>query len=115
MTTYSDYLPATKTAAERTVFFTPSEVADRSGLISILNGREWCQYFVIEFDADEGRGFRLMKTEDAPGTDRDTAAYAVFCSPAGPEHDSCDCRGFQRHGHCKHSAAVRGAVDNRWL
>jgi hypothetical protein len=108
-TTFTEILPATKTSPNNGIRWEPA-----SGRLEILTGRKSDAYRVAEFPADGGRGFRFTKL--TPGTDRDVDAYSVFCATPGTGlHDSCECRGFLRHGQCKHLAAVRAIEENRFL
>jgi hypothetical protein len=59
-----------------------------------------------------GRGFRLDKTLEASGSDRDESSYDVRVD--GSSDGSCTCKGFTYHKHqkpCKHLAAVRALVQ----
>ena len=50
-----------------------------------------------------GRGFRLRKESDQ-------AVYDVFVPHRGVDELRCDCLGFERHGHCKHTQAMQEIV-----
>lgn len=82
----------------------------------IINVKRNCtQYLVTEFAADGGRGFRFEK-HYGKGTDATQASYDVFLADpiavdAAGAYDSCDCKGFERHGHCKHIEAARAIAD----
>jgi hypothetical protein len=52
-------------------------------------------YTLESIPADHGKGLLLHKP--------DRTSYAVRLS--GPD-SSCDCRGFDSHGHCKHTSAL---------
>ena len=52
-------------------------------------------YTVEPLPADYGRGLLLTKP--------DGTSYCV--NLAGPD-STCDCRGFENHGHCKHTASL---------
>jgi hypothetical protein len=65
-------------------------------------------------DSDaEGRSFRLAKFDR--GTDKEESTYSVYCSFRDPNACLCDCKGFARHGHCKHLDAAQALNDNGWL
>lgn len=106
-------LPARKSSKESQYDWTPS-VLGGSGLLRIRTKRATVEYLVIEFRADGGRAFRLVKcadeTEAVTGTDKEAVGYDVFaCGTAAPR---CECRGYLSAGHCKHSdamAAILGA------
>jgi hypothetical protein len=58
-----------------------------------------------------GRGFRLDKTLEASGSDREESSYDVRVD--GQADGSCTCKGFTFHKHnkpCKHLAAVQALV-----
>jgi hypothetical protein len=59
-----------------------------------------------------GRGFRLDKTLEASGSDREESSYDVRVD--GERDGSCTCKGFTYHKHqkpCKHIAAVQALVQ----
>jgi hypothetical protein len=107
-------LPATKSSPTNSLHFTPT-APGRGILIVDQKGRgKIAEYSVAEFHADGGRGFHLTKREG--GSDRTTDAYDVFIpceetADAGFAHETCDCRGFQTAGHCKHIDAIRAITD----
>jgi hypothetical protein len=112
MTTFSASLPATKSSKASSIAFAPS-VNPGTGVLTIDVQRSIGEYGVVEFKIDgPGRGFHLAKIEG--GSDVEAEFYAVMCGKR-PEQDYCDCRGFTRAGHCKHSAAMRVAVDQGWI
>ena len=91
------------------------EVGPGQGILTIP-GRLPTAYAVSEFalNGGGGRGFRFSKITH--GTDKTAASYDVFIADdatadAGHGSDSCDCKGFERHGHCKHHAAARDIAD----
>src|SRR6266498_3699980 len=63
----------------------------------VLSGkREQTDTYTLEpIPSDYGRGFLLHKPE---GT-----SYAVLLS--GPD-STCECKGFESHGHCKHCESL---------
>jgi hypothetical protein len=80
-----------------------------AGKLTVTQGRDTkdvATYRVVEFKNALGRAFRLVKV--AGGSDRETTNYDVLIDPHG--HDSCECRGFLRHGHCKHVDAIRSMI-----
>ena len=55
-----------------------------------------------------GRGFELVRITP----DQDAETYHVL---TGVQYPSCDCRGFEAHGHCKHVAAVQKILDEELM
>ncbi|HEY3789208.1 MAG TPA: hypothetical protein VGL71_10150 [Urbifossiella sp.] len=107
-------LPATKTSPTNGVAFTPTGHGCGTAIIDQKGKGKIAEYAIQEFHADGGRGFRLTKLEG--GTDRSANEYNVFLADeavadAGFGWDACDCKGFERHGHCKHVDAARAIVD----
>jgi hypothetical protein len=100
----SGSLPASKSYAVRGWHFVAGP-----GTLTLTQGRntkDIATYRLVEFRNALGRAFRLAKI--AGGTDAEADNYDVLIDPAG--HDSCECRGFLRHGHCKHVSAVRSLL-----
>ncbi len=63
-------------------------------------------YHLEEVDAGMGRrGFRLTKVERSSGTDKSPEADAYHVLTAA-EGQQCECRGFLRWNHCKHTKAL---------
>jgi hypothetical protein len=56
-----------------------------------------------DLPADFGRGFLVEKV----GIDRDEAKYHVNIDTA---RRSCECKGFLRHGHCKHADGIAALI-----
>jgi len=106
---FSAALPATKTS--------PAPSMDYAAGKAILDGKgkgNIAEYLITEFVVEGGRAFRFEKLKG--GTDREAASYDVFIADertadAGLAFDSCECRGFLRHGHCKHHDAARAIAD----
>jgi hypothetical protein len=104
----SNALPACKSYAVRGWHFVRSVAAPALGTLTITQGantKDIATYRVVECPgvSAPARGFRLAKV--AGGTDREAGNYDVLIDPAG--HDACECRGYLRHGRCKHLDAVR--------
>lgn len=74
------------------------------------------KYGYTELDIDrehfKGRAFQLLKL--TAGSDPEAEAYTCLIAD-DPRMDSCECRGFLRHGHCSHLDSLRGSLANGWL
>ncbi len=57
------------------------------------------RYTFAEIGSDSGRGFALTK--------EDGTVYHVELTAAGK---TCECKGFTRHGHCKHADGISALV-----
>ena len=69
--------------------------------MGITRGKEVRQYYVNELPAADGRGFAVEKIElGTPAGER--AVYHVYLHQNGRDR-SCECKGFLRHGRCKHA------------
>jgi hypothetical protein len=73
------------------------------GVVRITVGKEYADYFLTELPADFGRGFAVEKI----GLHENEPPYHVNIDG---ERKSCDCRGFLRHGHCKHSDGLAALI-----
>ncbi|OWK34312.1 SWIM zinc finger family protein [Fimbriiglobus ruber] len=71
-------------------------------------------YALTECTAVGGKGITLTKAVGR-GTDAEADGYTVFVSDCG-RRDSCECRGWLRHGgSCRHILACRKLVGAGWL
>jgi hypothetical protein len=73
------------------------------GIVRLTVGHDGADYFLTELPADFGRGFLVEKV----GIDRDTAKYHVNLDG---DRRSCECKGFLRHGHCKHADGIAALI-----
>lgn len=75
----------------------------KAGTLVIKEGKLHDVYFVEEFypapGFGSGRAFELRKHVR-------TADRGLYHVLAAGEASQCDCRGFVRHGHCRHAAAM---------
>jgi hypothetical protein len=121
--TFTEVLPATRSDPHAAIRFTPAD-PDRqqlldglpvAGELQIQGKRTCCRYAVVEFPTPwAGRAFRLVKAAGEAGSDPSESAYDVFCGRNG--HDRlCQCKGFTRWGHCRHTAAAEALVANGWI
>jgi hypothetical protein len=82
------------------------------GHIIVRVGKTTTQYTLERFDVPEnewhGQGFRLTKCIPDPDATEAEPFYNVLLSQEG---HSCDCRGFESWGHCKHVSALEAAHD----
>lgn len=123
MQVYTDLLPATKSSPNAAFDWTPADpdapVAPgelpAAGTVRIKCKRAYCCYVVTEFPCGwDGRAFGLGKADGDTGTDREESGYDVFIGRNGQDK-LCGCKGFTRHGHCKHVATVEALIANGWL
>jgi hypothetical protein len=82
---------------------------DPVGLLAITVGKARTSYLLERVPADFGAAFALTKlalVEVEPGVfeQRPDYTYHVHFDPT--LGDSCDCRGFVAHRHCKHRDAL---------
>jgi hypothetical protein len=113
--TYVELLPATASSKHSGIRWTPSadEFGPTAGTLVIDVDRSRSVYVLSEFPTGwDGRGFHFEKV--TAGTDKDEDSYDVFVSRNGQDH-LCGCRGFCRHGHCKHVSSVLALLENDWL
>ena len=73
------------------------------GVVRITVGKEHADYFLTLIPADFGRGFKVEKI----GLHENEPPYHVHLDG---ENRSCECKGFLRHGHCKHSDGLAALV-----
>lgn len=59
----------------------------------------------------DGDGFRLEKLSG--GTDPNDRQHDVIVSADDPTIHFCTCRGYSRHRHCKHVAAMRAVMARK--
>ncbi|HJZ54751.1 MAG TPA: hypothetical protein VKE74_07310, partial [Gemmataceae bacterium] len=111
--TFFEVLEPTRSSSHNAVQFTPGG-RPGCGLLVIGTKRSHTQYALAEFPTDprfaDGRGFHLEKL--TTGTDPEADSYDVFICRRHESGDSCDCRGRERWGHCKHTSALRALLVN---
>ncbi len=78
------------------------------GIVRITVGKEHADYFLTLLPADFGRGFKVEKI----GLTCNDPPYHVNIDGA---KRSCECKGFLRHGHCKHADGIAALVAAGWL
>jgi hypothetical protein len=82
------------------------------GRAIITVGKYEAEYTVTEFivpareDESPGRGFRCEKFGGE--------VYDIFLAQNGQD-DTCDCRGFEAHGHCKHRGGLKALLQRGLL
>ncbi len=96
MTTASKTRSRVKPARTIRILVPPSDGG--AAVVRIAVGRQEADYVVEPIPSEiGGRGFRLNKV----GPDADGEVYHVLLT-GDPRQDSCGCKGFARHSHCKH-------------
>ena len=73
------------------------------GIVRITVGKEYADYFLTILPADFGRGFAVEKI----GLTCNDPAYHVNIDC---EKRTCECKGFLRHGHCKHADGLAALI-----
>src|SRR5262245_21329109 len=112
--TLTEVLPTTRSNPHAAIRFTPGEFQG-SGTLHIDQTRASVAYVVTELPCGwDGRAFGFRKFAGEPGTDRTEEAYEVFVGRNGQDA-MCGCKGFSRHGHCKHVEAARALIANGWI
>jgi hypothetical protein len=82
----------------------------RYGTVQITVGTTATVYDVRELDGGpDGRGFELTKVPALPGEE----PYHVWLSMTNPQDRTCECKGFLRHGHCKHTAGLAALLAHQ--
>lgn len=113
--TFTELLPATKTAPHTAIRWTPSGTTPNAGLLSIQSKRTDCEYLVVEGEARYPvRVFSFFKVEGKAGSDAGESGYTVAVGVAGSPC-SCTCKGFTYGRRCKHVEAAVAVIDNGWM
>ncbi len=73
------------------------------GVVQITVGKDRADYFLTEIPADFGRGFKVEKM----GDDAEGSAYHVNIDG---DNRTCECKGFSRWHHCRHSDGLAALV-----
>jgi hypothetical protein len=105
---YQEALPETKSSRRNFVHFTPGQ---RTLLIEQDRHRD--EYHISRIPAEGGQAWRFNILGRVPPAEPNH--YDVFVADRTDLHDSCECLGFLRHGHCKHTAALRALLENQWV
>ena len=87
---------------QRFVRLIVSPAMDGTGVIRLTVAKKAADYFLTFLPADFGRGFKVEKI----GL-HESGSYAVNIDG---EKRSCECKGFMRHGHCKHADGIAALI-----
>ncbi len=82
---------------------------DPIGLLAITVGKDRTNYLLERVPADFGAAFALTKlvmVEIEPGVHEQRPDYTYHVHFDKALGDSCDCKGFVAHRHCKHRDAL---------
>jgi hypothetical protein len=80
--------------------------AGGAGVVRIAVGRLAADYLLQPIPSEiGGRAFQLSKV----GPEADGEVYHVLLT-GDPRQDSCGCKGFARHSHCKHRDGLAALV-----
>ncbi len=74
-----------------------------TGVMRITVGEERADYFLTALPADFGHGFQVEKI----GLHENEPPYHVNIDA---DRKTCECKGFLRHGHCKHSDGLAALI-----
>src|SRR5262245_25320739 len=76
---------------------------DGVAVVRITLGKKHGFYAVKEIQSEiGGRGFAMHRLGVAP---------LYYVRVGRPEDSSCECKGFYRHGHCKHVQGLKALSD----
>jgi hypothetical protein len=100
-----------------------NEVGDGLPVLVIMsdwsvNLQDWRRRTVVrleEVPTPLGRGFLLRRSETDMAKDGPDAEPYYSVLIANPQDETCSCRGYQSHGHCRHVSAIRGLIENEQL
>jgi hypothetical protein len=90
-------------------WITAPDADGRGGIIAIPDGKgRTTPYDLVEVlcEFPNARGFALCKHTP------DREEYFVLLAN-NPQDESCDCAGFLRWNHCKHTAALRSLIGGQ--
>jgi hypothetical protein len=73
------------------------------GIVRITVGNQHADSFLTILAADFGRGFQVEKV----GLHENEPPYHVNIDA---DKRTCECKGFLRHGHCKHSDGLAALI-----
>jgi hypothetical protein len=76
---------------------------DGLGIVRITVGNQYADYFLTPMPADFGRAFKVEKI----GLQVNDPPYHVNIDGG---QRSCECKGFLRHGHCKHADGLAALI-----
>ena len=92
-----------RTKPQRFVRLMVSPAVDGTGVVRLTVAKKAADYFLTLIPADFGRGFKVEKI----GLHETEGDYAVNIDG---DKRSCECKGFGRHGHCKHSDGLAALI-----
>jgi hypothetical protein len=100
-----------------------NDVGDGLPLLVIMSDwspklQDWRRRTVVrleEIPTPLGRGFLLHRSDTDIAEDGPNAEPYYSVLIANPQDETCSCRGYQSHGHCRHMSAIRGLIDAEHL
>ena len=76
---------------------------DCPGIVRITVGNQYADYFLTPMPSDFGRAFKVEKI----GLQVNDPPYHVNIDA---DKRTCECKGFLRHGHCKHADGIAALI-----
>jgi hypothetical protein len=95
--------PRARVKPARSIRLCVKPVNDCTGVVRITVGKDSADYFLTEIPTDFGRGFRVEKI----GLECQEGAYHVNLDGG---NKTCECKGYLKWGHCKHSDGLAALV-----
>jgi hypothetical protein len=100
--------PRPKPARSIRILEQPSPDTDGWAAVAITVGKQTDTYLLHTIPTDFGTGALAFEVEKLDADLATVETYHVLLN--GPE-SSCDCKGHERWGHCKHKDGIQAAVN----
>jgi hypothetical protein len=71
------------------------------------------RYFILPVPSDFGTAFKLERWDEATDDMPAHIGAVYFCHLPGPDYPgSCECKGWLKHGHCKHIESLQKLIED---